>query len=479
MIYLVVDIGTSGSKAALINDAGEILKSGQYSYPTHTDAGGIVEQVADDWYQEFKELIRELNSQGIDAIILTGQMQNLILLDGQGKVLRKVILYSDTRATREAEQVKTLLGREHLRHVTGNNQEASGLLAKLCWLKTQEPMALEKAKHIFFGAADYIAFKLTGQTYTDTTTASTTGLMNLVERKWLSEELKTLNLPVQRLLPKLVLGGAQVGQVQKDIGELLGIQVGIPVFLAPGDAGTATLGIGSGEKGKPYAYMGTSGWVGFTSENVGNSEMGVFTLAHPEPLHYICVAPLLTAGGNLDWVCQRFGFLNHEQMIESALKQPQNNLLYLPYLNGERSPFYDANARGAFIGISSHHTKADLARAVLEGVAFAYKHTLDAIMTEPFSKLALTGGGARSAAFAQLLADIIGVDIVIPSEAEFTGLLGALLAVQVKTRQRTDYYVEQQGLTLKPNQEYNYQKKYRHFRKAYPSLRHLFQEMAE
>ncbi len=478
MVYLIFDIGTSGTKVALLSEAGGILKSSYRSYPTFA-ADGMVEQDANDWWQAACEVAQELEPQNVKAIILTGQMQNLILLDNDGNLLRKVILYSDTRSTHEAETIKQRLGLEYLRNLTGNDQEASGLLAKLLWLKEHEPDILQRAKHLLLGAADYLAFKLSGQTFCDTTTASTTGLMDLEQCSWLpSSFFSTIDIDVTQLFPKLVSGGTQVGQVQSEASKALSVPEGIPVYLSPGDAGTATLGIGSGEVGKPYAYIGSSGWVAFSSSQKGKPETCVFTLAHPQDKKYICVAPLLTAGGNLDWAYKQLGFDNHEQMIDAALAQAPSNLIYLPYLNGERSPFNDPHARASFIGLTSHHSKADLARAVLEGVAFAYKHALDALMTEPFSNLALTGGGARSVKFCQLLADVLGISVSVPEEAEHNGLRGALLAVQVSQKERPNYTLELDGVRLEPNVEINYQEKYQWFRDAYLSLKVLFQKMA-
>jgi xylulokinase len=303
--------------------------------------------------------------------------------------------------------------------------------------------------------------------------------MNLEKYDWLSSEIfSAINLDVSKLFPKLVSGGTQVGVVQPEASQAMGVPERVPVYLAPGDAGTATLGIGSGEAGKPYAYIGSSGWVAFSSSQKGQPETGVFTLAHPQENMYICVAPLLTAGGNLDWAYKQLGFDNHEQMIEAALAQAPSNLIYLPYLNGERSPFNDPHARACFIGLGSHHTKADLARAVLEGVAFAYKHALDTLITEPFSELALTGGGARSLTFCQLLSDVLGVNVLVPQEAEHNGLRGALLAVQVNQKERENYALELNGPRLEPNADFDYQTKYQWFREAYLSLKPLFQNIA-
>lgn len=479
MIYLAFDIGTTGTKAALITAEGEVLETGYQSYVSFSAEGGIAEQDANDWYLASCQASKQLDGTKAEAIVLTGQMQNVILLDALGEPLRPVILYSDSRARKEAQAFQNSLGIAQLRKLTGNDQEAGSLLAKLEWLKTHERSALAKARYLLLGAADYLAFKLTGQAFSDSTTASTTGLMDLATRDWADGLLKELKLlEFKPLFPQLVTGGQAVGQVQPDKHEALGVRAGLPVYLAPGDAASASLGIGSGVVGQAYAYMGSSGWLAFSSTSAGLPEKGVFSLAHPDPKLFICIAPLLTAGGNLDWAKTQFGYNSYDTMIGEALARPISPLLYLPYLQGERSPFSDPHARAAFIGLNASHSKADMARAVLEGLAFAYKQALEALIDEPVAKLLLTGGGSRSPAFAQLLASISGLTLGIPNDTEYTGLRGAVLAAEALKNRR--------GYQLKPEIRYEfmpelvpaYQEKYQLFLEAYKQLKDLFKKMA-
>src|SRR5690606_7293683 len=165
----------------------------------------------------------------------------------------------------------------------------------------------------------------------------------------------------------------------------------------------------SGESGWVYAYLGTSGWIAFTSAYRAMPDHGAFTLAHPQPTAYIQIAPLLTAGGNLEWARGVFGGGDYDTIIEQAGARPPSNLSYLPYLNGERSPFRDPLARGSFIGVDPRTSYNDFYRAVLEGVIYAYRHALDALLTSPPSALVLTGGGTRSEAWCQLFADILNL----------------------------------------------------------------------
>ncbi|MBK8023848.1 MAG: hypothetical protein IPK19_21040 [Chloroflexi bacterium] len=487
MIWLALDIGTTGVKAALIRvqgDALHLVRSAGHEIPTATEEGGIIEQSARDWWAAACAATRDLSPVEAEAIAITGQMQDLILLDADGEPIRPVILYSDTRAHAEADWINEQIGRERLAAITGYDQEAGGLLAKLRWLMAHDPTALNNAAHLLMGGADVIANRLTDHFATDLTTAGTTGLLDLEARDWLPRAvLEPMGLAhLARLLPALVAGGAQIGVVGRMGALAMGVREGIPVHLGPGDAGAATLGIGAGMPGKPYAYIGASGWVGYTSTQRGDPAQGVWTLAHPDPGLVICVAPLLTAGGNLDWARQAFGFPDHDTMIETALGAEPTHLLYLPYLNGERSPIKDPFARGVFVGLNDRHTSADLARAVLEGVAFAYRHGVDALVREPVESLAVTGGGARSGGLVGLIADVTGLPVSIPDDAANTGLRGAVLAARVARGERAGWHLADAPVAaaFQPDGSHQalYERKYAWFREAYPALQGLFRKMA-
>lgn len=483
-LWLALDIGTTGTKAALIDSAGHTLRSAYRDYPTHAAEGGIVEQNVTDWWQAAAEAVRELNASGVDALAITGQMQDVILLDGQADPLRPVILYSDTRAHAEADELNAQIGADRLCAITGNSQDAGSLLAKLLWLTYHEPQTLAKSAHLLFGAADYVAYRLTGEAISDTTTASTTGLLDINTRTLLSPALLAeLSLSeVIRLLPEVKPGGARIGSLIPEAARMLNLEPGISVHHGPGDAGATTFGVGSGEPGSVYGYIGTSGWVAFTAEQRLTAETGVFTLAHPHPAKYIYVAPLLTVGGNLDWVRGLFDNQDHEELINTALDQEPTQLLYLPYLNGERSPFSDPFARGAFIGLSARHTRDDLSRALLEGVVYAYRHALDTLINESINRITLTGGGTRSQGWCQLFADITHVPVAIADDAANVGVRGAVLAGQVATGECPNYApsgffptseILQPGSTHSPL----YDQKYMLFRAAYPALKAIFAQM--
>lgn len=490
--WLAYDIGTTSTKIALLDEMGKAIKNASATYPTHTAEGGIVEQSAADWWNGFVRATQEIDATKVvpaadlAGIVLTGQMQDMVMIDAANNVIRPVILYSDMRATEESNLINNKVGVLKLRRVTGNDQTGSSILAKLLWLKKHEPATIEKTVKMLLGGADYIVYKLTGNTVSDTTTASTTGILDIAQRKIIAADiLEAIGLSdCVRMFPKIVPGGALVGAVSAEHAELLKVPVDLPVYLAPGDAGSVTVGAGSGESGVISCYIGTSGWVAFSAKNVRlMTDTGVFTIAHPRFDSYIYVAPLLTAGGNLEFARKLFGNREYPELIEEAMQQPISPILYLPYLNGERSPFTDANARGAFIGMSARHTHADLVRAVLEGVAFGYRHAFEALTDVPVTSLVLTGGGTKSMAWAQMFADVTGLEARIPAEPSNVALRGAVISAEVANAISLTYvpsgrFPIAQSLMPDPAKKAEYDKKYANYLAAYPALKALFSQMA-
>ncbi|MDQ7026098.1 MAG: FGGY family carbohydrate kinase [Anaerolineae bacterium] len=483
--YLVYDIGTTGTKSTLVED-GQILRSHITTYPTHQGANGVMEQNVEDWIQAVRESTTKMGIlANLDGIILTGQMQNVILLDANGHALRSVILYSDTRAHNEATEINELLTSDTLQQITGNQQDAGSLLAKMRWLAKHEPDTLNKTQHLVFGAADAIIAQLCGRFISDSTTASTTGLIDIHSRQIIDTSfLAKVGLEnYTALMPEIIVGGSQVGTVTEAASAEWGLPVAIPIYLAPGDAGSATIGAGSGDVGAAYAYIGTSGWVAFTATSPANPQRGVITLAHPRNDHFIQVAPLMTAGGNLDWILSLFDDENYGTLISSALDEKPSKLLYLPYLNGERSPFSDPFARGTFVGLTGQTSKQVMTRAVLEGVIYAYRHVLDILLPEGVSSLMVTGGGTRSTEWCQLFSDIIGLPIHISADAENVGIRGALQAVAVQRQQQTSYSIEDLPIsqTLQPQPTFKtlYDNKYQIFRQLHITLQDTFSKLGQ
>ncbi|MFN8439536.1 MAG: FGGY-family carbohydrate kinase [Caldilineaceae bacterium] len=532
---LTLDIGTTGTKAALISRSGQILATGYADYPTYSEAGNIVEQDPEDWWRATLSAIQQLQEKmnsdlsrdnslpvlgrvreglGLSAIILSGQMQDCILLGCDG-ALGRAILYSDSRAQEEAAWLQQKIGAERLVEITGNEQGASSLLAKLLWLQKHDPERLAKTNAILIGAHDYVAWKLGAMPGADFTTASTTGLLDLQGKTWAYLLLQELGLD-PFLLPLLQKSGTLAGELTAEAAALTGLTEGTPILRGCGDLGATTIGVGAGLPGRLYAYLGTSGWVaGSLLAATPNPQGGIFTLCHPDPQNFIQVAPMLTAGGNLEWwraVGDRWrveptSITDYQLLNDMATSVPPGSrgLLYLPYLAGERSPFSDPHARACFIGISQQTTQAEMTRAMMEGVAFAYRSLQEAMRPLPnprphpnppllgegtvtkssgIQELYLVGGGAKSPVWPQILADVLGyaVNVVAdPGEAGTRGvaiLAGMALGWYNSFAPSSDFFpIERRFEPLLANSRI-YDELYPIFRELYPQLKSSFARLA-
>ena len=478
--WLVVDLGTTSIKGGLFHSNGNLIR--ETSHPnqqTQTDEG-FHHQELETWWNGFIAVINNLMNPEVtlQGLVLTGQMQNMIFLDSHSEPLNPVVSYSDQRG---AEQIASWYDEKSLQEQlleTGNEQGPTSLLAKLVWFQQHQPEVLKNTEKIFIGSADYIGYRLTGVNQTDTTTAATTGLMKLSSRTWHTALFAELGLDsILQSLPRLVPGGALLGSLRNEVGQHLKLVAGLPVYLGPGDAGSTTLGAGCGKLGKAYAYCGTSGWVGLTEKRPARLESGAWTLAHPAADLFIQVAPILTAGDNLAWVKELFGFNSYEEMVQIAIEQPAEKLLYLPYLQGERSPFIDPHARGVWLGMNRQSNRASLTRAVLEGACFAFRHALHAVSEVRVEELILTGGTSRSDSFCQLFANVLGIPIKVLAEPGLTGLRGALASCQQESA--TPEPRIQKTYLPSSDQMNNYDGLFQIFLESYPALRSSFAQLAK
>jgi len=485
---IAIDIGTTGTKTALITRSGEILARYYASYETRSQHVQV-EQNPEDWWEAVRQGILAVNAyvdkENFCGIALGGQMQDLILLGGK-RVLAPAMLYSDTRAQAEIHAIEKIIGKDRLINMTGNIQDASSLLAKLLWLKKHKPEIYHALETVLLGAHDYIAWKLTGSTNTDFTTAATTGLLDIKRNTWALDIINALTLRID-ILPYLVPGDHVDGYLSNETAASLGLPPGCPIFHGSGDVGTTTLGANAGEPGTTSCYLGTSGWVAATTENVlADPECGIFNLRHPDPAKIIQVGPMLLAGGNIQWIVENISSFAEEHnpydllnAKAAAVKPGSNGVIYLPYLSGERSPFKAPEARGGFVGLSRETKREDLYRAALEGVAFAMRSIQEAI-TGPDVKLkslTLSGGGAKSSLWAQIFADVFHCEVIVLENAEEVGLIGAALLCGKALRWYTGDLLPLELLKVKatyaPTAENipRYDELYAIFRQLYPALR--------
>ena len=493
---LAIDIGTTGAKAALVTRDGALLASALATYPTHTAAGNIVEQTPQDWWDAVCAALRDIWASvpadvTVAAVILSGQMQDTIPL-GDGDAVGPALLYSDSRAQAEAVTIEQLVGVAALTAITGNAQGAASVLAKWRWLATHAPARLAAMRTILLGSHDYVTWRLCGVRSADPTTAATTGLLDWRTRTWATSLLDQLELDAA-LLPALHAAGTPIGAVSTAAAPATGLRAGTPVLQGVGDLGATTVGVGAAEPGALYAYLGTSGWIAASQDAATPMpERGVFTICHPQPGRYIQVAPVLTAGGNLEWLRRVLATPESDlpayMRLNALAAQAQpgsSGVLYLPYLNGERSPFSDPLARAGFLGISGATTQADLVRAVMEGTAFAYRALREALRVTQHGPLVLAGGGAQSPVWAQILADVLGNPVRVaaaPGDAPARGaalIAGRALGWYASLTPGDDFFPAQARYTpLEPNVR-RYDRLYAVFDGLYPALRASFAALAQ
>ncbi|RCV56842.1 xylulokinase [Marinitenerispora sediminis] len=425
---VVVDAGTAAVKAAVIDDTGRTLARTLVDHPTRRPRPGWVEQDPADWWAALVRAVRQVAPAAPrpTALVVTGQMQDVVLVDDDGP-LRPAILYSDHRATGEYDRLRAALG-DTWERVTRNPQDASTIAAKLRWVHDHDRAALDRARHLLLGAHSYLVWRATGHAGCDLTTASTTGLLAAGDRRWWPEPLRAAGVRGD-LLPELPAPDEPDDwPLTPEAAAELGLPAGLPVLHAPGDALTTTLGITGGRRDADYAYLGSSGWLAAVVDRAAPDLAGAFRLATGDPGTELLVAPTLNAGSAADWARRHLldgvSHASFERTLHGVHAAPRG-LLALPYLDGERAPHMDPWARGVFVGVSGRTTKAQLAVAILEGVAFVLRSLRDRVVgAGTGAELPLCGGGSRSDVWCALLANALGTPVRRISETD-AGLRGA------------------------------------------------------
>lgn len=371
----------------------------------------------------------------IAAVSFSGMMNGALPVDAQGQPLRSAIIWADQRATAEADLLAARCGAERVYRITGNRATPSCTAAKLLWLQRQQPEVYAATRY-FLQAKDYAAFLLSGVMATDFSDASNTNLFDLDARAWAADMIEAAGLDAAKL-PPISPSTAVIGRVTPEAAEATGLLAGTPVVIGGGDGACATVGAGAIAPGDAYTYIGSSAWMAVVAERpLLDPQMRTFNLAHLDPALYFPLGAMQAAGGALDWFerllrGEAAGRLYDELSTAAAAVPPgAEGLLFLPYLMGERSPYWDPGARGAFIGLTMAHGRPALARAVLEGVALNLRLILDALRSQglPIPAMRLIGGGARLPLWRQILADVLGLPILLPDLLAEATSLGAAFA---------------------------------------------------
>lgn len=449
MTYLIgVDLGTSGTKTEIFDQTGRSIASATAEYPLYQPQNGWAEQNPADWWNACVATVKQvLEKSGISAgdiagIGLSGQMHGLVMLDENGDVLCNSILWCDGRTTAECEEITQKVGASRLIEISANPALPGFTAGKILWVRKHWPEVYAKCRHILL-PKDYLRYKLCGVYATEVSDASGMNLLDVPKRQWSDEILEKLDIP-KALLADMYESCDVTGKVTAEAAALTGLAAGTPVVGGAGDNAAAAIGTGVVEKGKAFTTIGTSGVIFAHSDTVAIDPQGrVHSFCSAVPGKWTVMSCTLAAGGSLQWFRNQFCQAEMQTaagmhkdpyylMDQQAATVPigANKLLYLPYLMGERSPLLNSNARGVFFGLSGMHTRQDLLRAVMEGVAYSLRHCLDVLeeMGVPFSEMLVTGGGGNSSLWRQMLADLYNCPVVTVSNKEGPALGAAILA---------------------------------------------------
>jgi len=434
---LAHDLGTSGNKATLFDDEGRMLAAVTEEYGTNIFNSNWAEQNPADWWKAVcissKKVLENIDPSELSAVAFSGQMMAALCVDKAGRPLRDALIYCDQRSEKQAAQLIDNLGFEEIYKITGHRPSSSYSLTKLMWIKENEPEVYAET-HKILQAKDYMNFRLTGRFVTDFNDASGTNAFDISALSW-SDEIIEASGVKRSLFPEAVASSTMIGVVTAAAELETGIPAGTPVAAGAGDGGCATIGAGSYKEGQAYCYMGSSSWVSVTSESpLVDPEMKAFTWAHPiEGLYQPC-GTMQTAGAAFNWFSSfllgdtEAASLKKLNTYASQAKPGADSLFFLPYLLGERSPWWNPDAKGCFIGLDLNTGRSDAARAVIEGIAMNLNESLKIMRQQTaFNSIMFIGGGANGSVLRRIFADVIGMKVEIPRLLSEATSMGAAL----------------------------------------------------
>jgi xylulokinase len=489
-LLLGLDVGTGGARAVAVEESGNVVAEASSEYPLMSPRPGWTEQDPQDWWEGAREALGKVAAEVEDEVVglgLTGQMHGSVFLDASAQVIRPALLWNDQRTEEQCRKITQAVGRERLLGLAGNPALTGFQAPKILWLKDEEPENYSRVARVLL-PKDYIRLRLTGEYATDASDAAGTLLLDVRERDWSAEILDALEIPL-KWMPTVYEGPESTGGLRKEVAEELGLPAGIPVAAGGGDNAAAAVGVGVVEGGLLSSSVGTSGVLfaasgGFTPDPSGR--IHAFCHAVPEAYHLMGVT--LSAGGSLRWWRDAMG-AEYDELVERAegVRPGAEGLLFLPYLSGERTPHLDPQARGAFVGLTTRHGIPHMTRAVMEGVVFSLRDSLE-IMRElevPLDQVRATGGGARSSLWRQLQADVYGVPIHRTTADEGPAHGAALLAgVAAGVYRDVDeacstVRLRQEVTEPDPERERIYEEHYEVYRALYPATESAMHRLAE
>ena len=492
--FLGIDTSTTGSKALIIDERGEVIAAASSPHTLQTPRPLWSEQDPREWWEAVSASIRSALEQAgvggeeIGAVGLTGQMHGLVLLDQAGNVLRPAILWNDQRTQQQCDEIHARIGKEKFIQITGNVALTGFTAPKILWVQENEPEVSANAKHVLL-PKDYIRHKLTGEYAMDKADGAGTVLFDLRSRDWSAEVLSALEIP-RAWMPRTFEGTEFTGYVTEEAAQRTGLKFGTPVAAGGGDQAAGAVGVGAVEPGIIGLTVGTSGVVFATTPSAliePEGRLHAFCHAVPGLWHFMGV--MLSAAGSLQWYRDTLApKVPFDELLREAESIPAGSegLQFLPYLSGERTPHPDPLARGAFIGLTIRHHRAHMTRAVLEGVAFGLKDSFTLIQNAGLGEITqvrASGGGTKGALWKQILASVLDAELVTVNTTEGAAYGAAILAgvgagAWTDVPSATDVCIKITGSTQPdPSQRDGYREAYTLYQDLYPALKTTFHRM--
>jgi xylulokinase len=439
-VILSHDLGTTGDKATLVSDTGEVVAACTSTYGTDFGPRGKAEQDAEAWWTAVCAATQELLSRAsvpatdVEVVSFSGQMMGAVLLDGDGLPVRPAIIWADTRSVAQTATLVERVGMEEGYRITGHRLNPTYSLSKVMWVRDHESEAFERAQTLVL-AKDFVAYRLTGVLATDPSDASSTNAYDQLAGQWSGSLIEAADLP-RSLFPDIVPSTAVIGTVTTEAAGATGLRAGTPVVMGGGDGPMGALGAGIvGPESGAYAYLGSSSWVSVAADApLHDPQMRSMTFNHVIPGRYVPTATMQAGGASLEWVVETLAPGQEGRyprlLAEAAdVGASEDGLYFLPHLLGERSPYWNPAARAVFAGLSRHHGPAHLTRAVLEGVAFNLYTGLLAFVENGTAIEAVDaiGGAANSPLLLQIFADVWGVPVTRRNLVDEATAVGAAI----------------------------------------------------
>lgn len=488
MLYIGVDLGTSAVKLLLMDEKGAIQKIVSKEYPLAFPHPGWSEQNPEDWYTQsvagIKELTVDCDKSQIAGISFGGQMHGLVILDEQDQVIRPAILWNDGRTTKETDYLNEVIGKDKLSAYTANIAFAGFTAPKILWVKENEPENFVKIAKIML-PKDYLAYKLSGVHCTDYSDASGMLLMDVQHKCWSKEMMEICGI-TEAQLPKLYESYEVVGAVKESIAKELGFSADVKVIAGAGDNAAAAVGTGTVGDGMCNISLGTSGTIFISSKTFGvDDHNALHSFAHADGNYHLMGCMLSAASCNKWWSEEILKTTDFAAEQAGITKLGENTVFYLPYLMGERSPHNDPYARSTFIGMTMDTTREDMTQAVLEGVAFALRDSLEVARSLGIhiERTKICGGGAKSPLWKRMIANIMNLKVDVIESEEGPALGGAILAAvgcgEYESVEAAAKQLVKVVDTVEPDPELTakYEERYQKFKEIYPTVKTLFRTL--